>query len=87
MTVEGWREQGDSDNYFMGCPDFNDRPGLMLIATAGNTLCAMHPRLTLRLLRAAVAETRRHGQVERVRGSSCARERRQNDKHDKSRMD
>ncbi len=54
--AEAWRREEDSDQYFLGCPDFEDRPALILIVEAARLLNGQDRAKAARLLTAATAD-------------------------------
>lgn len=51
-----FRREENSDDYFLGCPDFGDRPALILIVEAARLLNGQDRDKAVRLLTAAAAD-------------------------------
>ncbi|WP_313450716.1 hypothetical protein [Brevibacterium casei] len=54
--AEMWMQDEDSDHYFLGCPDFGDRPALTFIVEAARQLNGQSHAMTVALLKAAIAD-------------------------------
>lgn len=54
-----WRREEDSDDYYLGCPDFDDRPALILIVEAARLLNGQDRAKAVQLLTAATADIER----------------------------
>lgn len=51
-----WRREEDNRRFWVGCPDYHDRPALVYIVEAARNLCGMAPGLARELLLMALAE-------------------------------
>lgn len=51
-----FRREEDSDDYFLGCPDFGDRPALIFTVEAARLLNGQDHAKAARLLKAATAD-------------------------------
>ncbi|WP_291279309.1 hypothetical protein [Galactobacter sp.] len=51
--VTGWAKEEDTASWFIGYPDFRDRPELILILNAAAHLCAQEHHTAVRLLQEA----------------------------------
>lgn len=54
--ARAWADEEASLSYFLGCPDYPDRPALVLIVEAVRSLCGTDRADAARLLRLALAE-------------------------------
>ncbi|MFF8895212.1 hypothetical protein [Brevibacterium casei] len=54
--AEAWRQEEDSDQYFLGCPSFEDRPALILIVEAARLLNGQDRAKAVQLLTAATQD-------------------------------
>ncbi len=54
--AQAWADEEASLSYFIECPDYGDRPALVLIVEAARSLCGTDRADAARLLRLALAE-------------------------------
>lgn len=56
-AVNEWWTEEEARTFDIGCPDFHDRPTLILIVEAARSLCGMQRHRAAELLRLAIAAT------------------------------
>ena len=56
IYAEQWWEEEESLSYYIGCPDWSDRPALIFTVEAARLICGMQHTAAIKLLKMAVAE-------------------------------